>query len=220
MKLWLDSADIEAARRWNCIARGITTNPVVLAKALLSGCVDVEERLSALCALYNPRPVSIQVWQLAACDILNNARQLHRVAHNAIVKVPVVDTEGQHLLWAIRKLSEEGIMVNATACMSAGQAIMAAEAGARYVSIFCGRIMDEGSNALEALTATGNAIDPLATEVVAGSIRTVGQVVEYSGVPDIIITAPPDVLHKMTRHARSAETVREFADEAERIGLT
>lgn len=220
MTLWLDSADLQQAERWRGIVGGVTTNPGILAKSKLYGWEAISTRLRELCTCFGSQPVSAQVWQLSASHIVENAKRLRDIAPNIVVKVPIVDTEGQPLLWAISKLAEDGICINATACLSPAQAILAADAGARYVSLFCGRLEDEGGNGLEALEIVTGAMEALNARVVAGSIRTVAQVLTYSIVPNVIITVPPDVLHKMTKHARSTETVREFAMEAERIGLT
>jgi transaldolase len=206
MKIFLDSSKVEEARRWMSVIDGATTNPSILLK---DGTTSLEE----FCAILKPKPVSIE----ACDDFITEARAFHALIPNVVIKIPLLKPDGGNNLDIIKQLSGENIKVNCTALMSMAQVILAAEVGARYASLFIGRIDDEGGNYYQVIS---NCMDFLRrghfdTRLIVGSIRTVGHVIDAFKAGAHIVTIPPAILEKMTMHRYSLETVRQFeADNA------
>lgn len=200
MKIFLDSSKIEEAKKWSPIIDGATTNPSILLKD--GG--DIHE----FCRYMDPKPVSIE----ACGDFQYDARKYSQEIPNAVIKVPLLNTEGGDNLWIIKTLSEEGIQVNCTALMSMSQVILATKAGARYASLFLGRIDDEGGYYQQAISDSVRWLRgwEYETELIVGSVRSVGQVLDAVNAGAHIITIPPLILGKMVLHRFSLETVRQF----------
>jgi transaldolase len=137
-------------------------------------------------------------------------------APNIVIKIPQVTQDGLPCYGVIRQLEDEGIKVNATVAMSIGQVILAAKAGATYISIFTGRVADEGGNAPEVVR---NAVDWLdrwqyKSKIIVGSIRSVGDILSAALAGAHIITIPPPFLDKMADHKYTRATVKQFIDDA------
>lgn len=143
MQIFLDTANVDEIRRWmgQGVVDGVTTNPTIM---LNDGVADVEPRAVELAALISPRPLSIEVTTNDRHEMIQQAHLISRWAPNIVVKIPVITTEGTPCLDVVQTLEEQGIATNVTACLSFGQAALAAKAGATYVSLFAGRIADEG----------------------------------------------------------------------------
>ncbi|MBA7637237.1 Transaldolase [subsurface metagenome] len=206
MKIFLDSSKIEEAKRWMPAIEGATTNPSILLK---EGTTSIYE----FCKMLEPKPVSIE----ACGDFATEARIYHSQIPNAVIKVPLLNTEGGNNLILIKQLSEEGIKINCTALMSLSQVILAAKAGARYVSLFAGRVDDEGGDYHRMISDCVDFLDneDTETELIVGSIRTVGNVLDAVRAGAHIVTIPPNILGRMLMHRFSLETVRQFeADNA------
>jgi transaldolase len=215
MQIFLDSADYQEIETWLAqgVVDGLTTNPSIMFKDKV---YDVEEGARRLCKLLSPRPVSIEVTTNDRMEMLRQARTFARWAENVVVKIPIVNEEGQSCLGVIHTLSREGIAVNTTAILSFNQAILAAKAGSTYVSIFAGRVADEGNdprvvirNVRGWLTEWGNP-----SKIIVGSIRTVMDVQNAALAGAHIITIPPQFLPKMVDHRYTRETVRQFNQDA------
>ena len=203
MKIFLDSSKIEEARRWSCVIEGATTNPAIL----LRDKSDIYEFIKVMGHL----PVSIE----ACGDFVTDARRYSEIEDAAIViKVPLLNTEGGDNLHIIEKLTKEGININCTALMSMAQVILATKAGARYVSLFAGRVEDEGGDSPGMIVDCVNFLDgePGETELIVGSIRTIGNVLDAVNSGAHIITIPPPILEKMLMHRYSLDTVRQFEE--------
>lgn len=211
LKIFLDSSSVEEADRWRSVIDGATTNPSILRK-------DGGDLLD-FCQELDPLPVSVE----ACGNILADAKAYSSLWHNVVIKVPLLRPDGRHNLEVIRTLTDEGIPVNCTALFSLPQVMLAAKAGARYVSLFAGRIEDEGNDweqvlhdCMEFLVLRGGSScrgrDEEDTELIVGSIRGVGQVLSCLAMefPPDILTIPPAVLEKMVMHRYSLETVKQF----------
>lgn len=201
MKIFLDSSKIEEARRWMQIIEGATTNPTILLK---EGTASIHE----FCKTLEPKPVSIE----ACGDFITDAKRYSKEIPNAVIKVPLLAPNGRDNMGIISALSKEGIPVNCTALMSLPQVMLAAKAGARYVSLFAGRVDDEGGDYCQIIS---NCVDflnneDIKIELIVGSIRTVGNVLDAVRVGAHIVTIPPNILEKMLMHRFSLETVRQF----------
>src|SRR5580704_17044202 len=143
MQIFLDSADEKELTHWLAegVVDGVTTNPSILLK---DGASDLETVARRLAALLGHRPVSVEVTATEPEQMIEQGRSFARWASNIVVKIPIVTQDGDSCLKAIYTLSRAGIPVNATAILSFNQAVLAAKAGACYVSVFAGRVADEG----------------------------------------------------------------------------
>jgi transaldolase len=214
MKLFLDTADIKDIRELaeTGLVDGITTNPSLVAK---SG-RDFLSVLTEVCAVV-AGPVSAEVTATETAAMLDEGRKLARVAKNIAVKVPLT-FEG---LKACRALSQGGIMVNVTLCFSANQALLAAKAGARFVSPFIGRLDDAGSDGLK-LIADIRAIyrnyPHFKTEILVASVRHPMHVLEAAKLGADIATVPPAVFRQLVRHPLTDKGIEGFLADWRKTG--
>ena len=195
MKIFLDTANlkqIKEAASWG-IVDGVTTNPTLLSKEDQK----FEELIKKICRVISG-PVNVECVSTKSKDIIKEGRELAKLADNIVLKIPIC-VEG---LKAIKVLSGEGIQVNTTLIFSPTQALLAAKAGARYVSPFIGRLDDishEGMDLVDKIIAIfGNY--GLETEVIVASIRHPLHVVDSALVGADIATIPFAVLDKMVKH--------------------
>ncbi len=216
MQIFIDSANYNEIERWLAegVIDGVTTNPSIMLK---DGMYDIEEGARRLCALLGTRPVSVEVTTNDLPEMLQQGRAFARWAPNVVVKIPVVNEDGESCLGVIHRLSSEGIPVNTTAILSFNQAILAAKAGATYVSIFAGRVADEGNEPGTVIRAVRRWLDEwgYAAKVLVGSIRAVMDVQNAAMAGAHIITIPPQFLPKMADHKYSRDTVRQFNRDGE-----
>jgi transaldolase len=223
VKFFLDTADlreIEEAASWGALA-GVTTNPSLYARigGRLSGFPD---HIKRICELVDG-PVSAESVSLTRADIIRDGRELAALAENVVVKIPTM-VEG---LAATRVLANEGIAVNMTLCFTVPQAILAARAGARYISPFVGRfddISEDGLGQLEDIvTAIGNydfsqdTVKGEQVEVIAASIRSANHVAQAALMGADIATVPFDVLKKMVSHPLTERGLDAFMKDWEKV---
>ncbi len=197
MELFVDSADVAEIRELaeTGLVAGVTTNPTLIARTGR----PLFQVLEEICRLV-PGPVSAEVTATDADAMVAEGRRLAAVAANIVVKLPLT-WEG---LKACRRLVAEGIHTNVTLCFSPAQALLAARAGASYVSPFVGRLDDVGEEGMglvaDILAIFRNYRDSLRTRVLAASIRHVQHVVEAARLGADIATVPPAVLRQLVRH--------------------
>lgn len=217
MRIFIDSADIREIKKWLAqgVVDGVTTNPSILLK---DGAYDIEQTTRQLCALLGDRPVSIEVATNDLNEMVRQARQFAAWAGNIVVKIPVVNESGESCLGVVHALTEEGIRVNATAIMSFNQAMLAAKAGATYVSIFAGRIADEGHDPAAVIRNVRHWLDEWGcrAEIIVGSMRGAIDIQNAALAGAHIVTVPPQFLPKMIDHKYTRETVRQFNRDAEK----
>ena len=217
MQFFLDSANYREIEHWlrQGVIDGVTTNPSIMLK---DGVYDIEEGARRICALLGSRPVSVEVTTNDHAEMLKQARVFARWAPNIVVKIPVVNEYGESCLGVIHALSQEGIPINTTAILSFNQAVLAAKAGATYVSIFAGRVADEGNDPGTVIRQVRQWLDEwdYAAKVLVGSIRAVMDVQNAAIAGAHIVTIPPQFLPKMVDHKYSRETVRQFNQDAEK----
>ena len=216
MKIFIDSAnqkDIEKSLNYG-ILDGVTTNPSILLK---EGLYDIESGISQLAGIIDPLPISVEVTTNDATEMIEQGKRLASLGHNVVVKVPVENEFGIPCYGIINQLKKSGIKVNATAIMSIGQVILAAKSGAAYVSLFAGRIADEGGNSNEVIAETVQWLERwgYSSELIVGSIRSVGDVINAALAGAHIITVPPQYLLKMSDHKYTRATVKEFITDAQ-----
>jgi len=198
MKLWLDTASIDEIReinRWGVLS-GVTTNPSLVGKEGAS--VDFEQRLKEIASEVDG-PVNGEVTDLESSDVMvEQGLKIADIAPNMVVKVPVTP-EGYA---AVTKLSARGIRTNMTLCFSPAQAILAAEAGASYISPFLGRVDDISSDGMSLLAEICDIyeIQGYTTEVLAASMRSPQHVVDSAKAGADVATMPYSVFKSLVKH--------------------
>jgi len=217
MEIFLDSANVDEVRRWleYGVVDGVTTNPTIMLK---DEGYDMEERAKEIAALIYPRPVSVEVTTNHHEQMIDEARGLANWAPNIVVKIPVINEYGEPCLGVVKALVQEGIRVNMTACLSFGQVVLGAKAGATYISIFAGRVADEGHDATKLIR---DAVEWLAgweypSKIIVGSVREVINVQDAALAGAHVITVPPQFMDKLIDHRYTRETVRQFNQDAEK----
>jgi len=217
MRVFVDSADQKQIESWlhQGVVDGVTTNPSIMFK---DGATDLEECARRLAGLLGERPLSVEVTSNDLETMVEQARTFATWARNIVVKIPIVNEYGESCLGVMHRLSQEGIGVNATAILSFNQALLAAKAGATYVSIFAGRVADEGNDPAVTIRNVRSWLDDweLSSYIIVGSIRTVMDIQNAALAGAHIITIPPQFLPKMVDHRYTRETVRQFVEDAEK----
>lgn len=195
MKFFVDTADVAAIAELDALGMvdGVTTNPSLIMK---SG-RDIHEVTREICALV-AGPVSAEVVATEADAMIREGRRLAEIADNIAVKVPMT-WDG---LKACRALRNDGCMVNVTLCFSANQALLAAKAGASFISPFIGRLDDINLDGLQLIGDIRIIYDNYGfeTEVLAASIRSANHIAECAKLGADVATAPPDVIRKLVQH--------------------
>ena len=207
MKLYLDSSKPEEVKRWLPVIDGVTTNPSILLKEGGS----IEEVLK----LVSSKPVSIE----ACGDFITDARKYSLLASNVVIKVPLLRPGKGDNLQLIADLVKSGIKINCTALFSLPQVILASKVGAQYVSLFIGRIDDEGNDVYSAIKECTKYLryERVPSQLILGSIRTVSHVVMASSLGVDIVTVSPSILGKMLEHKFSRATVEQFESDSKKI---
>ena len=213
MKIFIDTANIKEIREAQAmgILDGVTTNPSLFSKE--SG-VDFQQSLKEICSIVNG-PVSAEVVSTRFEEMVEEGRSLAKIHDNIVVKVPI-NWEG---LKVIRKLSSEGIRVNVTLIFSTSQALLAAKAGAAFVSPFIGRLDDisqEGMDLIHQLVAIFDNYD-YETEILAASIRHPVHVVQAALAGADIATLPFNVLDKLLNHPLTDIGMDKFRKDWEKV---
>lgn len=212
MKFFIDTANIEEIKKANSlgILDGVTTNPTLIAREEQ----DFYELLRDICGIVDG-PVSAEVISLKSEEMAKEARELSKLAPNIVIKIPIIE-EG---LKATKILSKENIKVNMTLIFSANQALLAAKAGASFVSPFIGRLDDishEGMDLVrDIITIFKNY--GIKTEIIVASIRHPLHVMEAAKAGADIATIPFSVLKKMIKHPLTDIGIKRFMDDWERV---
>lgn len=211
MKFFLDTANLDQIRRLNGIGLvdGITTNPTLIAKE--PG--EFEEIIASICREVKG-DVSAEVVSTDYDGMVREAKHLSTIAPNVVVKLPVIP-EG---LRATKTVSGLGIRVNVTLIFSANQGMLAAKAGASFISPFIGRLDDIGQRGMEVVEDLVKVRDNyrLKTEVLVGSIRHPLHVLEAAKIGADIATMPPEVMEKMMQHPLTDSGLKRFLEDWER----
>jgi len=205
MKFFVDTAEIDAIAELNDLGMvdGVTTNPSLILK---SG-RNILEVTKEICNLVDG-PVSAEVVATKADDMIAEGRKLAEIAENITVKLPLT-WDG---LKACKVLSDEGKMVNVTLCFSANQALIAAKAGATFISPFIGRLDDINLDGMDLIQDIRTIYDNYGfeTEILAASIRTVNHVLDAARIGADVMTAPPEVIKKLAAHPLTDKGLETF----------
>ncbi|MFN3583710.1 fructose-6-phosphate aldolase [Phenylobacterium sp.] len=213
MQLFLDTTDVAALKDLAAtgLVDGVTTNPSLIAK---SG-RNMLEVIAEICGIVEG-PVSAEVASTDVEGMLAEGRKLAGVAPNVVVKVPLT-REG---LIATAEFCAEGIATNVTLCFSATQALLAAKAGATYISPFIGRLDDHGADGMDLITEIRAIYDnyDYDTEILAASIRTPAHVKEAALAGADCATIPPDVFQALFKHPLTEKGLQQFLADWARTG--
>jgi transaldolase len=217
MEIFVDSADMKEIKRWldMGVVDGVTTNPSIMLK---DGIYDIEAGAKEIAKLVNPRPVSVEVTTNDLDEMVEQAKIFHSWGVNIVVKIPQLNQYGVPCYGVVNELERLDIRVNSTVALSLGQVVLAAKAGATYISIFVGRVSDEGGDAPQVVR---DAVDWLTcwgykSKIIVGSIRSVGDILGAVKAGAHIITIPPQFIGKMADHKYTRETVRQFVEDAQK----
>jgi transaldolase len=215
MKIFLDTANIKSIRHYSEMGMvdGITTNPTLLSKE--SG--DPEEIMKEIVKIVQG-PVSLEVISTETNQIIKEAYILKRYGSNVVIKVPMIP-DG---LKAVKKLKEEGIETNVTLVFSANQALLAAKAGASYVSPFIGRLDDTGNDGMNLIRDINQIFKnyQYTTKILVASIRHPIHVIESAKAGADVVTLPPDILGKMFLHPLTDKGLKTFISDWENLKKT
>lgn len=205
MKFFLDTANIEEIERINQLGLvdGVTTNPTIIAKEGK----DFETVIKEICKIVSG-PVSAEVTSLDSEGMINEAREIHQWAENIVVKIPMTEAG----LKAVHTISQEGIKTNVTLIFSAAQGLMAAKAGATYVSPFIGRLDDIASDGIQLVSDLREMFDnyDFDTEIIAASVRNLGHVEAAALAGSDIATIPGNLFPKLWSHPLTTNGIAQF----------
>jgi transaldolase len=214
MKFFVDTADVAEIKELAAtgLLDGVTTNPSLVAKAGR----DFKEIVGDICKIV-PGPVSAEVAAVDYDGMMREAEVLRKIAKNVTIKVPLT-MDG---LKACKALTSDGTMVNVTLCFSANQALLAAKAGATFVSPFIGRLDDIGLNGMDLIREIRTIYDnypDLSTDILAASIRTVGHVREAAMIGADVATIPPSILKGLVKHPLTDAGLATFVADWKKTG--
>jgi transaldolase len=213
MKFFVDTADVDAIRELHDLGMvdGVTTNPSLILK---SG-RDILEVTKEICEIVSG-PVSAEVVALTADEMIAEGRKLAEIAPNIAVKVPLT-WDG---LKTCKVLSGEGHMVNVTLCFSANQALIAAKAGATFISPFIGRLDDINLDGLDLIADIRTIYDNYGfeTQILAASIRTANHVTQCALIGADVMTAPPSVIKGLASHILTDKGLDQFTQDWAKTG--
>ncbi|ADK16988.1 MULTISPECIES: fructose-6-phosphate aldolase [Clostridium] len=208
MKLFIDTANVEEIRKANemGVICGVTTNPSLIAKEGR----DFKEVVKEITTIVDG-PISAEVISLESEGMVKEAKELAKIHKNIIIKIPMT-VEG---LKAVKILSKENIKTNVTLIFSPAQALLAARAGATYVSPFLGRLDDIGMNGIELVEQISDIfkIHDIKTEIIAASIRNPLHVINAAKAGSDIATVPYKILIQMTKHPLTDIGIQRFLDD-------
>ncbi len=205
MKFFIDTANIDEIREGveMGLVDGVTTNPTLVSKENKS----FEELIPEICAIVDG-PVSAEVVSLDADGMLAEAKKLAKIADNIVIKIPMI-TEG---IKAVKKLTAEGIKTNVTLVFSAMQALLAAKAGATYVSPFVGRLDDIGVQSMDLISDIVTIYDNYGfqSEIIVASVRSPQHVLDSALLGADIATIPLKVIKQLAQHPLTDKGMKQF----------
>jgi len=224
MPIFLDSGKVSEVEKYMKmgIIRGVTTNPTILLKdGVTGGMEEIKKRSIEIAKLIHPYPLSVEVTTNDKSKMIEQAKEFSKWADNIIVKITVHGPNGElENLEVIHELeTKHNIRVNVTAMMSAQQCLLAALAGATYLSIFGGRVNNMGYNVCDELKKLRKVLDDfgLKARVIVGSTREILNVIEWLVAGAHVVTVVPNLLEGMVVHPYSKETIQMFLCDAAKV---
>jgi len=216
MKFFLDTSDIAEIKRFAAMGMvdGVTTNPSIIAKSGRDF-IDLITEMTKLVV----GPISAEVTALDAPTMIEQGKKLSAISKHVTVKIPL-NEEG---LKACHALSHDGIMTNVTLCFSAAQALLAAKAGATFVSPFVGRLDDngqDGMNLIQEICQIFHNYSSIKTQVLVASVRHPIHVIKAAQMGADVATMPPSIMEKMFGHPLTDNGLEQFMKDWEKTGQT
>jgi len=212
LEIYIDTADVNQIKKfWDMgIIDGVTTNPSLIAKSGRNFWEVVDDITNIV-----KGPISVEAVSSSAKDLVEEAKQIVKHGDQIVVKIPMT-AEG---LKATKQLTELGIKTNVTLVFSAAQGLLAAKAGATYVSIFLGRLDDRGHEGMDVVFELAQIFDnyDFPSKIIAASIRHPRHVIESAKAGADVATIPPDILDKMLVHPLTDEGLHVFAKDWEKV---
>ncbi len=214
MKIFIDTANVEEIRKASKLGvlAGVTTNPSLIAKEGR----DIKEVIEEICSIVDG-PISAEVMALECDEMVREGRELAKIHKNIVIKIPMCE-EG---LKAVKVLDSEGIRTNVTLIFSPLQALLAARAGASFVSPFLGRLDDIGNPGIEIVTQIAEmfALHGIDTEIISASVRNPMHVAQAARMGADIATVPYKVITQMTKHPLTDKGIENFLKDWEGASL-
>ena len=212
MKLFIDTANIEEIRKANDLGVicGVTTNPSLIAREGR----DLKEVINEICSIVDG-PISAEVMGLKAEEMVSEGVKLSEMNKNIVIKIPMCE-EG---LKAVKQLSAKGIRTNVTLVFSAVQALLAARAGASFVSPFMGRLDDIGNPGIDLIKQIAEMfqVHGIETEIISASVRHPMHVLDAALAGSDIATVPYKVITQMVKHSLTDAGIKKFEEDYERV---
>ena len=220
--IFLDSSKLDEIKKYHKmgIIRGVTTNPTIMYNDGVRDEQEIKELIMEICNYLWDYPISVEVTSNDKEEMIREAKEYSNWKFNINVKIPIHGPNGEfENLEVIKKLKLGDVKVNATAMMSAQQCLLAAMAGADFVSIFSGRTADMGYDAVAEIKKLRRLLDRfnLKAKIIAASSRETYNIIDCLDAGADIVTVTPKLLEKMIVNARSKETVQMFLKDAQRI---
>jgi transaldolase len=208
MKLFIDTANVDEIRKAAALGvlDGVTTNPSLIAKEGR----DLKQVIDEICGIVDG-PISAEVMSLNSEEMVSEGRELAKINKNVVIKIPMCE-EG---LKAVHILAKEGVRTNVTLIFSAQQALLAAKAGASFVSPFMGRLEDIGNGGIQVIEDIAGIFDYYGTEteIIAASIRTPMHVLDCAKAGANISTVPYKVIMQMIKHPLTDAGIAKFTED-------
>lgn len=218
MKFFIDTANLDQIREANDlgILDGVTTNPSLMAKEGITGRDAIMKHYETICGIVDG-DVSAEVISVKFDDIVAEGKILAALHKNIVVKVPMIKDGIKAIKW----FTDNGIPTNCTLCFSAGQAILAAKAGARYISPFIGRIDDSGWEGVQLVEQIVNIynIQGYATQVLAASIRNPNHIIQCAEAGAHVVTSPLESILGLLKHPLTDIGLAKFLEDAKKLAL-
>lgn len=216
MKIFLDTANVESIKAWVAtgLIDGVTTNPTLLSKE--GG--DVTSMVKDICAIMGNRPVSVEVTQTDPARVYEQAKEIAAIAPNVVVKIPC------HVDYfpTIKKLVDEGLILNITLVFTLLQSLFMCKLGVKYISPFVGRLDDTDVDGMEVVAGIRDMIDEYGfnTQLLVASIRSVSHVHDAVRAGADAATIPVAVLEKAVSHALTDKGMTQFLEDWKKLGIT
>lgn len=217
MRYFIDTANLDQIQQAHDlgILDGVTTNPTLMAKEGVKGKEAVYNHYKTICEIVETGDVSAEVTTVEFKDMIEQAKSLAGIHKNIVVKVPMTVDGVKAIKWC----TDNGIRTNCTLIFSAGQAMLAAKAGAAYVSPFIGRIDDSGWDGLELIQQIANifAIQDIKSQILAASIRTSLHIIKCAEAGANVCTCPLDSILGLTKHPLTDIGLAKFTEDAKKF---
>ncbi|HEY4149814.1 MAG TPA: fructose-6-phosphate aldolase [Chitinophagaceae bacterium] len=215
MKIFIDTANLDEIKEVNemGILNGVTTNPTLMSKVGVKGEKAVTEHYRTICEMVDG-DTSAEVTTVDFKSMIEEGQKLAAIHPNIVVKVPMIKDGVKAIKW----LTDKGIRVNTTLVFSAGQAILAAKAGAVYVSPFIGRIDDSGWDGLELIAEIANiySVQHYTTQILAASIRNANHITQCAGLGAHVCTCPLEPILGLLKHPLTDIGLARFMEDAKK----